>query len=404
MNLENRSRRLNLDQLRETYRSTLLEDVIPFWMRHGLDPSGAFNTCVRDDGTLVNRDRWGWSQWRALWVFSKLYNSVEPRQEWLDVARGICDWSRRHGPLPDGHWPVLLDGDGGVKRGYECIFSDGFAMYALVELWRATGDDELLDAAMATFEAAQSALDAPGLPPMLVYPKPPRPDARAHGLSMMFSLTYHELAKATGDDRVRAAADRHHRLVMDTFLGSGRGLIREWVDPEGNEYPPPEGTAVLPGHAIESLWFQMHVARDREDQQTLRRAALAIRPHLEIGWDTEYGGFFYAVDAEGGPTTGWPFAQMKLWWVHTEILYGTLLAHEICGETWCLDWHEHARTYAYAHYPVKDHGEWTQRLDRRGRPVEEVVALPVKDPFHLPRVLIYCLDVLDRLTGAKIHQ
>ena len=56
--------------------------------------------------------------------------------------------------------------------------------------------------------------------------------------------------------------------------------------------------------------------------------------------------------------------------------------------------------YAFGHFPVAEHGEWTQKLDRRGRKLTEVVALPVKDPFHLPRALILCADVLQRLGEA----
>ena len=33
-------------------------------------------------------------------------------------------------------------------------------------------------------------------------------------------------------------------------------------------------------------------------------------------------------------------------------------------------------------------GEWRQRLDRAGQPVTELIALPVKDPFHLPRAAL----------------
>ena len=65
---------------------------------------------------------------------------------------------------------------------------------------------------------------------------------------------------------------------------------------------------------------------------------------------------------------------------------------------WWLEWHERVREYSFAHYPVSPHGEWRQKLDRQDRPLEETVALPVKDPFHLPRALICCIDVLDRLS------
>lgn len=386
-----------LGDLRDLYLGTLLEDVIPFWQRHALDPDGGINTCITDDGRVVNRDRWCWSQWRAVWVFARLHNAIEPRDEWLEIARGIHRFVGGHGPLADGHWPMVLDAGGSIQRGYESIFTDTFAIYALVELWRATEDDALLDAALRTFEAMERALESDTLPPLFPYPAPPAPDARAHGISMMASLVYHELAEVTRAAAVRAAAVRHHQRVMKQFLRPGRGLVLEWLDRGGREFPPPAGTAVLPGHAIESMWFQMGIARARGDRETCDRAIEVIRRNLEIGWDEEYGGLFYAVDADGGAEVGWPFAEIKLWWPQTEALCGTLLAYEHCRRDWCLEWHERIREYCYAHYPVPEHGEWRQRLDRQGRPMHDVVALPVKDPFHLPRALIVCIETLNRL-------
>ena len=69
---------MNLSALQDLYKTTLLNDVIPFWERHALDPDGGINTCITDDGRVVSRDRWCWSQWRAVWVFSKLYNAIAP--------------------------------------------------------------------------------------------------------------------------------------------------------------------------------------------------------------------------------------------------------------------------------------------------------------------------------------
>jgi N-acylglucosamine 2-epimerase len=387
---------LDLDSLRRTYRATLLEDVIPFWERHAVDPDGALNTCIADDGTVTSRDRWGWSQWRAVWVFSRLYNSVDARPRWLQIARDICQYVSSHGPLEDGHWPLLLDGSGRVRRGFESIYVDGFALYGLVELWRATREPRLLELAHRTFRAVEDSLRAGGPPPSWPYPMPP--GTQAHGVSMMFSLVYHELAVATGDPEVRAAADRHHRKVMLTFHHRGRNVVLERLRADGSELPAPQGTAVVPGHAIESMWFQILIARERGDSATIRRAVDAIRRHLELGWDDEHGGLFLAVDADGG-APDWAFADTKLWWPHTESLLATLMAYEEVREPWCLEWHERVRRYSYERYPVARHGEWRQKLDRRGNPITDVVALPVKDPFHLPRALMGCVEVLDRLVS-----
>ena len=387
--------RMNLQALENLYRTTLLADVIPFWMRHGPDLAGGLNTCIRDDGSSISRDKWVWSQWRAVWVFSALHNRIEARPEWLGLARDLCRFLAEHGPLDNGHWPLLLDANGNVLRGYESVYVDGFALYALAELFRATGDSAVRELAMRTFAAVREALGASQPPP--AWPYPIAPGQRTHGISMIFSLALHDLAEATGEAEVRVAALAQHRAVMETFLRPERGLVLERMRQDGAEAPPPQGTAVVPGHAIESMWFQIHIAQSRNDSATIATAVAAIRRHLEAGWDGEYGGILHAIDADGRPDPAWGFADAKLWWPHTEALCATLLAYEHCREDWCLQWHERIREYSFAHYPVPEHGEWRQKLDRRGQPMEEVVALPVKDPFHLPRALILCLESLRRL-------
>jgi N-acylglucosamine 2-epimerase len=383
-----------LAEIETLYRKTLLDDVIPFWMNR-LDPRGGIDTCLDDDGRVVSRDRWGWSQWRAVWVFSKLFNAIEPRPEWKDAAWRIYEFVSAH-PLADGHWPLLLDGDGNVKRGYESIATDGFALYGLVELWRATREPRVLELARRTFRAMEESLRKDD--PLPTWPYPTPSGSIAQGVSMCASLFYHELAEATGDAEAREAAFLHHRRVMDVFWRPNRNLILERLRRDGSELPPPQGTTVVLGHAIESLWFQMQVARDRE---TILRAAAGIKRHLEVGWDAEYGGLLLAIDADGRSDVDWKFADSKLWWPHTEALYATLLAYEHTREAWCLEWHERIREYSFRNYP-DPRGEWRQKLDRRGRPISDVVALPVKDPFHLPRALIYCIKTLERLSAKGV--
>ena len=73
------------------------------------------------------------------------------------------------------------------------------------------------------------------------------------------------------------------------------------------------------------------------------------------------------------------------------------MAYEVTEANWCLEWYAKIHQWAIAHFPMREHGEWTQRLDREGRKVDRAVALPVKNPFHLPRGLIFCIETLRRL-------
>jgi len=200
-----------------------------------------------------------------------------------------------------------------------------------------------------------------------------------------------------GDQSMIEASLYHAGEVMDVYLRPDRKLLYEFVRQDNILIDTPQGRSVVPGHAIESMWFMIHIYQRAAEEARLRQAVESIKWHLEFGWDGEYGGIFHACDAQGG-TPWWRYADAKLWWPHTEALYATLLAYEISREAWCLDWFERVHDYAFGHYPVPRYGEWTQKLDRRGDKFVDTVALPVKDPFHLPRALIYCIQVLGRLT------
>ncbi|MCF7837218.1 MAG: AGE family epimerase/isomerase [Candidatus Marinimicrobia bacterium] len=391
---------MDFEELRLFYRRTLLDDIIPFWMRHAIDPAGGLNTCLRDDGTLVSRDKWLWSQWRAVWVFSTLYNRVEKRPEWLELATHIYDFTRRHGWIASvGGWALRLDHQGHVLDGCQSIYVDAFAIYGLVEYCRATNNaPEAVALLRRTAENTLRRLRDTPRDQLPHFPYPIPPGAKTHGVPMMFSLILWELGQYLDDDLYRTAAQGYSREIFECFHRPECDFVVERVTLDNREMPAPLGTAVVPGHVIEDMWFQIHILRDLGDAARINEACRLMRRHTAAGWDAEYGGLFLAIDAAGRAEVGWPFAEAKLWWPHTEALYALLLAFEYTGAQWCLDWHKKIQDYSFARYPVAGHGEWTQKLDRRGEPFSATVALPVKDPFHLSRALILCLEVLERLS------
>jgi len=46
---------------------------------------------------------------------------------------------------------------------------------------------------------------------------------------------------------------------MDVFLRGDRDVVLEFLDLRRARIAAAEGTAVVPGHAIESMWFQIHI-------------------------------------------------------------------------------------------------------------------------------------------------
>jgi len=381
-------------------REHLFHHVLPFWERHAFDPAGGLCTCISDAGTILSTDKWLWSQWRAVWMFSRLHNRVDRDPRWLRHARGIADFCLRHGwDESAAGWALTVAQDGKILRGCESIYTDGFAVYGLAELYRATGDDTLRRWACRTADAALRKLAGPrDALPHFPYAIPR--GAKPHGVPMMWSLALAELGQALNEERYLAAAAALSAEIFRDFYRRDRDLCFEFVQADGRPWPAPQGTAVVPGHVAEDMWFQIHVG-----EQTGRPAAtrdemlrIALR-HLDVGWDSDHGGgLLLAIDADGQTPVGWNFADTKLWWPQTEGLYVTLLGALQTGRPEFLDWYGKFWRVCLRHYVDWEHGEWRQKLDRNLQPMKEVIALPVKDPFHLPRSLILQIELLE---GAR---
>jgi N-acylglucosamine 2-epimerase len=383
---------MNKIQLRRIYRELLLDGIVPFWARDGVDTRhGGVLSCMEENGKPVSGDKYIWSQARWVWTCSALYNRIEKRPEFLAWARGTIDFLLKHGRDELGRWVYRTTREGQIVEGATSIYSDCFVVYGLSEYCRAVPDPDLLALAKKIFADIQGRIEKPAFSETAPYKLPP--NRRCHGVPMILTEVAGELAGTTGDKSIAAAADDFAARVMNHFVRPARQCLLEFLDRDYREVPPPEGTFVMPGHAIESMWFQMRRALARNDRQTIRHAAEVLRWHLEKGWDKKYGGLFLGIDAENHPPF-LPNSESKVWWPHTEALYALLLAHELTGESWCENWFEQIREWSFDHFSLPEAGEWRQRLDRAGKPTTTVVALPVKDPFHLPRALILSLELL----------
>lgn len=90
----------------------------------------------------------------------------------------------------------------------------------------------------------------------------------------------------------------------------------------------------------------------------------------------------------------------KLWWVHSESLYPSILDYSISKDKEFLEIYNKLHNYVFGIFPHQDESidEWIQIRNREGRPEEKIVALPVKDPFHIMRNFIY---ITQTLTGLE---
>lgn len=384
---------MTASELRRQYRELVLDGIVPFWRRHGLDlERGGVFSCMDEEGNRTAADKYIWSQARWVWVCSALYNRIERRPEFLEWARGTIDFLLRHGRDERGYWVYRTTGEGEVVEGATSIYSDCFVVYGLSEYCRAVPDADLLALALSTFDSICRRIEQPGFTETAPYTLPP--GHRNHGVPMILTEVAGELGVTTGSARIRQMALEFSSQVMRHFVRPEWQCLLEFLDRDYRELPPPEGTFIMPGHAIESMWFTLHRAIAHGDGERIRSAVEVIRWHIEKGWDPEYGGLFLGIDRNGHPPF-MPHSDTKIWWPHTEALYALLLAGRLTREQWCARWYERVHEWSFAHFPM-DNGEWRQRLNRRGEPIDTVVALPVKDPFHLTRAAILAIQLLEK--------
>lgn len=382
----------NLHEVAERYRIALLNDVVPFWMKYSPDnESGGYFTCLDRRGSIYDTDKFVWLQGREVWMFSHLYNNVEKKDEWLQMAMAGAGFLEKYGRDPDGNFYFSLTRDGKPLVQPYNIFSDCFAVMAFGELFRATGTARYGDIAYSTFNNILQRADnpkgrwsktVPGTRPL-----------KGFSLPMILSNLSGLIAHLLDKEMVERIEEECIGEVMDVFFSQEHGLILENVSPDGSFSDSFEGRLLNPGHAIEAMWFMMDLAERRGEPDLARRAVEITLRTLDKGWDKEYGGIFYFLDLKGYPPQQLEWDQ-KLWWVHIETLISLAKGYRMTGDQHCLAWFEKVDSYTWSHFPDPEYGEWFGYLNRRGEILLPLKGGKWKGCFHVPRGLLQVWNAL----------
>jgi len=435
--------RLSIRELLEFYKEHVFGVLMPFWMRFGIDRGrGGFFTCFNNAGDrLVSQNKYIWSQGRFLWMLSRLafafrdYVDAGTASSWLEAAGAGARFLKEHALLPDGHcvWvldregrPILTDRQGRLREpkpgeGYDLgIAADEFLVYGLGEYSRAAQDPESFDFALRLFDSVLERLESGRY---RNFPHDSPKGFRSHGKPMTLLETAQELADVArffGHPAAARLAEMARKAMGETlgdFLQKQDKVLLEYIRQDGSTaYEEMLGSVVNPGHCLEDAWFIMHFAARGGDREALGTAVEVVRWMIPLGWDEEFGGLPQFVHKDGGPPRGRIAAQNegdhmivelreswsnKLWWVHSEALYALILAYEHTRDPWFLDTYGKLHEYVFSTFPnpKREIGEWIQIRDRKGVPEDKVVALPVKDPYHLVRAFLHAIKSLERIAA-----
>ena len=379
----------------QKYRDDLVNDIMPFWLKNGVDRvNGGVYTCVDRDGSLIDSTKSVWFQGRFAFVCSFAYNTIEKNPEWLAAAKSTIDFIEAHCFDKDGrmYFEVMADGTPLRKRRY--VFSESFAAIAMAEYAKASGDMTYAEKALALFKDIRKFVATPG------YMEPkylPALQAKGHSLVMILINTASRIRNVIKDPELDQQINESIASLKDFMKPEFKALL-EMVGPDGEFIDTINGRVINPGHCIETAWFLLEEAKYRGWDKDLTAQALQILDwSWEWGWDKQYGGIINFRDCRNLPPQDYS-QDMKFWWPQTEAIIATLYAYEATGDDKYLIWHKQISEWTYAHFPDAEFGEWYGYLHRDGTVAQPAKGNIFKGPFHIPRMMVKSFELCKELT------
>ena len=385
--------RAKLTEARRWIREEL-DICVDFWLKNGMDREhGGVYTCLDREGRVFSTDKSVWMQGRCGWVFAWLCNMYGARSEWLEASRSCLDFMEKYciNPEARGRMYFTVTAEGLPLRQRRYYFSEAFYAMANAEYYAATGDTVRLERAKRAYdlywELSRGMSDPTGLGPKTV---PETRTGRSFGIPMIY-LNVTAVMRRCDPENAALYEERAAACVEDIFRYHVKPELKcvlENVGPDGEvRLYYTEGRVVNPGHDIEGVWFLLDYAARTGKSELIPQAAQIFDWAIEAGWDKEYGGLLYFVDALGHPPEAYEH-DMKLWWPHDEIIISSLMLYRDTGDEKYLDWFYKTLEYCQTCFSDREYGEWYGYLRRDGKPTEPACkGSTFKGPFHLPRML-----------------
>ena len=388
-----------LRQWADRYKQEVTENIMPFWMKHGVDHvNGGVYTCLNRDGSLMDTTKSVWFQGRFAYICAYAYNHIERNREWLEASKSTIDFIEAHCFDSDRHMFFSVTADGTPLRKRRYVFSETFAAIAMAEYSIASGDSHYAKRALEVFDDTLRFLSTPGF----LQPKyESNVQLQGHSIVMILINVCSCLRNAVNEERLTKQIDESIDKLQRYFMHPEFKALLECVGPAGEFIDTNMTRTINPGHCIETSWFIMEEARHRQWDKKLLDMALTIFDwSWDWGWDENYGGIINFRDCKGLPSQD--YAQdMKFWWPQCETIIASLYAYMATGNMKYLERHQQISEWTYAHFPDPDYPEWDGYLHRDGTVAQPAKGNLYKGPFHIPRMMIksftLCNDILSRM-------
>ena len=316
------------DKFLQEVRENLTSCILPYWLRLK-DPRGGFYGEVAADGTILyDAPRGVILNARIIWSFAAAYQAL-PDTAYLVAAVHARDYFLEHfcdHKYGGVYWSV--DAAGERLDTKKQLYSQGFAIYALSELYKATGDDEVLKNAINLYKVVETYFadkENGGYIEALARDFSPLEDMSlsAHDINADKTMNSHlhvleayaNLYQVWPDEELKAAVEKLLDIIGTKVMAADGHLQlyfrKDWsVMPGGVSY----------GHDIETSWLALECAMALKDIDVVNRVrpwALAMGKAGNEGLFPD-GSMRYEKFLDG------KYDDSRQWWVQAETVVGNL--------------------------------------------------------------------------------
>ena len=372
-------------QLKQEIVQDLTENILPFWANHAPDPSGGFYGTLNFDGTpKAGAMKGGILNARLVWTFSTAYRMLK-NEQYLTLANRAQRYFIDHFIDKEyGGSFYTLNADGSPLDSHKDTYQNAFAIYGLSEHYRATGNKESLDAAIAIYnklvEHAYDPVNGGFIESftrewqMINVESPKTMNTNLHVLEALTNL--YRVWKDDGlKKQLREEIDvMSHKVLNQNTWHEQLFFTMDWTNQkEIDSY----------GHDIEFSWLLVEAAEVLGDEEILkdtkRIAINLVDVQLEQGL-AETGGMRYEKDGD-------KLNPNREWWPQAETVLGCLNAWQISGDPKYLDVAASEWEWIKTNMIDRQYGEWYSNVKPDGTAQKNrIKADQWRCPYHNSRM------------------
>ncbi len=419
--------RAEVTQILDRTQAYLEHTLLRFWIENSPDPNfGGFLSYFDRNGRPTGETTKTFlMQIRMLYTMASAHRYGYGGGRCAELAQMgagfIVDhyWDAQH----DG-WFWIADSSGSPTVLDKIGYGQCFAIYAFSEYFLATGDPLGKEQALRSYDAVcrhMADTRYGGYLELLTRDWQPHPGGAYGGDRKSLDVHMHMMEALTSLYAMTGLPTHRRRLleIIDLILTrmlhpeNGLGYIHFTYDFQplgriifatewGRDAHPPEGKAApldqtSPGHNVELAWLLLHaldvLGIPRQDY------AGVVKPLFDhcvtYGIDQEYGGV-YADTPMARPTT----LTTKQFWQQAEVLVAMLDAYALFHDEQY--WRAFRNVYDFVFEKLvvmAAGGEWYERVDREGNPIDAALGHAWKISYHTVRSMVQSVERLRGISG-----